>query len=111
MNEYYKNLFFLIPKMATPNYKLKDEHVATCGHVRGVYSTLDNTKANKTDVTTLLSEKLNISGGTMTGNLDTSNNRLIVQRNAILNHDAVNKETLDTGLVTKKNTGTFDTKI
>lgn len=47
----------------------------------------------------------------MTGNLDTNNNRLICQRNATLNHDVVNLETMNTALASKKNTGTFDTKI
>ncbi len=54
---------------------------------------------------------LNLAGGSLTGNLDTQGHRVIVTRNPTLLHDVVNKETLDTGLNTKKNTGTFDTKI
>jgi len=64
--------------MTTPNYQLKDEHVLTAKHGRDLYTLIDNAKANKTDVATSLSGKLNLSGGTMTGNLDTNNNRLIV---------------------------------
>jgi hypothetical protein len=33
--------------MAQPNYKLKDDHGATCGHLRSVYTQLDNAKVNK----------------------------------------------------------------
>jgi hypothetical protein len=34
--------------MTTPNFKLKDDHVATCGHVRSAYSLLDTNKLDKT---------------------------------------------------------------
>jgi hypothetical protein len=47
----------------------------------------------------------------MTGNLIMGGHRLILSHNAQVEHDAVNKETLDAGLAVKKNTGTFDTKI
>lgn len=47
----------------------------------------------------------------MTGNLNMGGNRLIQTYNPVVNHDVVNKESLDAGLVTKKNTGTFDSKI
>jgi hypothetical protein len=48
----------------------------------------------------------------MTGNLNMgSGHRLIQSYNAVVNHDVVNKETLDVGLATKKTNGTFDTKI
>ena len=33
--------------MATPNYVLKDDHVATCGHVRTAYSALNTAKKDK----------------------------------------------------------------
>lgn len=47
--------------MSTPNYKLKDDHVATCGHVRAVYSSLDSAKVNK-------------AGDTLTGELYLNSN-------------------------------------
>ena len=48
----------------------------------------------------------------MTGNLNMgTGHRLIQSYNPQVNHDVVNKESLDVGLATKKNTGTFDTKI
>ncbi len=40
--------------MATPNYKLKDDHVITAAHGRQIYSSLDTAKLNK-------------SGGIITG--------------------------------------------
>jgi hypothetical protein len=33
--------------MATPNYKLKDDHVVTAFHLRTAYTTLDSNKVNK----------------------------------------------------------------
>jgi hypothetical protein len=55
--------------------------------------------------------KLSLAGGTMTGNLNMGGHRLIQTYNSVVNHDVVNKESLDIGLATKKNTGTFDAKI
>jgi hypothetical protein len=83
----------------------------TAKHGRELYTLIDNAKANKTDVTNSLGSKLNLSGGTMTGDINTNGNRVIVTRTATQNDDVVNKQTVDTGLATKKNTGTFDTKI
>jgi hypothetical protein len=65
----------------------------------------------KTQIDASLATKLNLSGGTMTGNLNMGGHRLIVSHNPQVNHDVVNKEFLDLQLATKKNTGTFDTKI
>jgi len=65
----------------------------------------------KTEVDAADALKLNLAGGTMTGNLNMGGNRLISSHNPAVNHDVVNKEFLDIGLATKKNTGTFDAKI
>ncbi len=67
-------------------------------------TTLGNEYYNKTTSDSLLSTKLNLSGGTMTGNLNTGGNRIIQTYNPVANHDVVNKETLDAGLATKTNT-------
>jgi hypothetical protein len=47
--------------MATPVYKLKDDHAAAIGHVREAYTTLDVAKLNKT-------------GGVITGPIYETNN-------------------------------------
>jgi len=50
----------------------------------------------KTEVDAADNLKLNLAGGTMTGNLNMGGNRLISSHNATVNHDVVNKEYLDT---------------
>lgn len=70
-----------------------------------------STTYTKTETDTALAAKLSLSGGTMTGNLNMGGNRIIQTYNPQVNHDVVNKESLDLGLATKKTTGTFDTKI
>jgi hypothetical protein len=42
----------------------------------------------------------------MTGNLNMGGNRLIQSYNPVVNHDVVNKESLDAGLATKTDTTT-----
>jgi hypothetical protein len=54
----------------------------TAKHGRELYTLIDNAKANKTDVTNSLGTKLDLSGGTMTGNINTNGNRVIVTRTA-----------------------------
>lgn len=65
----------------------------------------------KTEVDAADALKLNLAGGTMTGNLNMNGHRLIQSYNPVVNHDVVNKESLDVGLALKKNTETFDAKI
>lgn len=70
--------------MAQPNYKLKNDHVATCGHVRSLYGKVIDefrTKADSYDkgyVDEKLGEKLNKNGTTpITGTLFYSSGPII----------------------------------
>ena len=107
--------------MAQPNYKLKDDHVATVGHVRGERTRNDATYATKTtsnslqqqiteevktrgdadqilnaSITDLYAKKISASGDTMLGNLGFNNtNKIINLANGTNAQDAVTKSQLD----------------
>lgn len=69
----------------------------------------DSALALKANLSYVDSTFLPLAGGLMTGNLDSNNNRVIVQRNASNNHDAVNLETMNGALALKANSADVPT--
>ena len=123
--------------MSQPNYKLKDDHAASIGHVRQLFNISEENYLKKSggiatstlsySQTPQLIDPLDIpnlglvisederrvlkSGDTMTGNLNMGGNKITNIINGVLETDVMTKGYIDDRLLLKKNTGTFDAKI